>query len=80
MSEKFCNGYSKYYSRWGDPTEELHSAYDSWLEDMSGREGAQFVPFEYDLNSFDIFSLYFKSSVILNPSSKRKSMFFMFSS
>ena len=49
MSEELCNGYSKYYSRWGDPTEELHSAYDSWLEDMSGREGAQFVPFEFDL-------------------------------
>jgi len=28
---------------------ELHVAYDSWLADMAGREGTQFVPFEYDL-------------------------------
>ncbi len=58
MSEEFCNGYSRYYKRWGDPTPELHIAYDSWLEDMSNREGAQLVPVEFDLGRHPEQSIY----------------------
>ena len=48
MSAELCDDYSKFYKRWGDPTSELHGAYDSWLDDMSGRPCAQFVPIEFD--------------------------------
>jgi len=70
MSEELCNGYTKYYDRWGDPTEELHSAYDSWLEDMSGREGAQLVPFEFDLNKHPEQSIYVPKLDALDPHPK----------
>ena len=58
MSEMESGEYSKFYARWGDPTPELHGAYDSWLDDMSGREGAQFVPFEFDLQRHPEQSIY----------------------
>jgi len=58
MSAEFGNDYSKFYQRWGDPTPELHSTYDSWLRDMSGREGAQFVPIEFDLDHHPEQSIY----------------------
>lgn len=58
MSEVLHGEYEKFYRRWGDPTIELHSAYDSWLDDMSSREGAELVPFEFDLEKNPEQSIY----------------------
>ena len=45
--------YARFYERFGDPTEEIHLAYDSWLEDMAARPGTKLKPFEFneDLHS-----------------------------
>ncbi len=43
--------FAKYYSRYGDPTEQLHHAYDSWLADMSSRDNAELEPIPYDLEA-----------------------------
>jgi hypothetical protein len=58
MSAELCNDYQRYHKRWGDPTPKLHSVYDSWLEDMSNREGAQLVPIEFDLERYPEQSIY----------------------
>jgi len=58
MSEILHGEYEKFYKRWGDPTAELHSAYDSWLKDMSSREGAELVPFEFNLAKYPEQNIY----------------------
>ena len=50
MSEAQYGEFSRFYERYGDPTPELHQAYDSWLEDMSAREGSALAPYEFDLD------------------------------
>jgi hypothetical protein len=50
--------YSRLYERYGDPTPELQQAYDSWLKEMSSREGAKLVPFEFDLAKHPEQSIY----------------------
>lgn len=52
MLDKLPADYSNFKKHYGDPTEELHGAYDSWLDDMASREGTQFVPFEFDLKRY----------------------------
>jgi len=58
MSDKINAEYLRYYERYGDPTPQLHSAYDSWLDDMSNRDDAQLVPFEFDLERYPEQSIY----------------------
>jgi len=58
MSEEIHNKYEKYFRRWGDPTVDLHTAYDLWLKDQSSREGAKLVPFEFDLEAYPEQSIY----------------------
>ncbi len=48
MPESQHNNYPRYRNRYGNPTPELHQAYDSWLVDMSSRDDSQFVPIEFD--------------------------------
>jgi hypothetical protein len=48
MSESQHNNYPRFKARYGDPTPQLHEAYDSWLADMSSREDAQFVPIAFN--------------------------------
>lgn len=48
MSELQHNNYPRFRARYGDPTSELHQAYDSWLADMCSREDSQFVPIKFD--------------------------------
>ncbi len=48
MSEFQHNNYPRFRSRYGDPTPQLHEAYDSWLADMCSRDDSQFVPIEFD--------------------------------
>jgi hypothetical protein len=58
-SQEFQSGeYAKFYARFGDPTAELHEAYDSWLEDMSSRPNNKLVPFEFDLSKHPEQSIY----------------------
>lgn len=49
MSEKSERLIRRLVEHYGDPTEELHQAYSPWLDEMSSREGAQLVPFEFDV-------------------------------
>jgi hypothetical protein len=49
LSEQY-EKYPQFYKRWGDPSEQIHSAYDSWLQDMASRPGAELEPFEFDVN------------------------------
>ena len=58
MSEETNNMYERFFQRFGDPTVELHAAYDAWLKDQSSREGAKLVPFEFDLEAYPEQSVY----------------------
>jgi hypothetical protein len=58
-SQEILSGpYSRFYQRFGDPTVELHQAYDSWLADMASRPGAKLEPFEFDLGLHPEQSIY----------------------
>ena len=52
MAKEIGNEYEKYYKRYGDPTVTLHRAYDSWLDDMSTRDGASLKPIPFDPDKF----------------------------
>ena len=58
MSEETNNNYERFFQRFGNPTVELHAAYDDWLKDQSSREGAQLVPIEFDLETYPEQSVY----------------------
>jgi len=49
MNEELRLTCEKFRARWGDPTEELHAAYDPWLADMASRPGNLLEPIEFDL-------------------------------
>lgn len=58
MSKELFGQYDKFYRHFGDPTPELHTAYDSWLVDMASREGSRLVPFEFDLEKYPEQNIY----------------------
>jgi len=58
MSEMPHGDYEKFYKRWGDPTVELHNAYNLWLADMDSREGNELASFEFDLEKYPEQSIY----------------------
>ena len=70
MSVELCDDYSKFYQRWGDLTPELHDAYGSWLDDMSGRSDSQLVPIEYDLDRHPEQSIYVPKIYAHDPHSR----------
>jgi len=48
MSETQHNNYPRFRNRYGNPTPELHEAYDSWSDDIGGRQDSQLVSIEFD--------------------------------
>ena len=50
--------FGRLYQRFGDPTEELHESYDSWLADMSSRKNNKLEPFDFDLDANPEQSIY----------------------
>lgn len=58
-SQGIENGpFSRFYERFGDPTEELHSVYNPWLDDMASRPATRLKPFEFDLDQHPEQSIY----------------------
>lgn len=58
VQEILSGPYGRFYERFGDPTPELHAAYDSWLADMATRPGTRLEPFEFDLEAHPEQSIY----------------------
>ncbi len=59
MLEQQYDKYSQFYRKFGDPSERLNASYDSWLQDMASRPGAELVPFEFDLEKYPEQDIYF---------------------
>lgn len=67
MSECPNIKYEKLFNKYGDPTEDLHKSFDSWLDDMSSREGAVLKPFEFDLKKHPEQSIYVPKTEAKDP-------------